>query len=266
MKHVSRRQFLALCALGAAGTALGVEAGSPNARAFTFATINDIHLSDAASTTLLDTAVARINADSRVRFVVVLGDLATIGKMDELNLAKASLSQLKIKYFVVPGNHDVALDPKNPFDNYQEVFNELRWSFEENGWAFIGFNSCELAMSDVTVAPEEVAWLNKRIEAIGPEQPVALFCHHPLNPNTKAYRVKNADEILGLFKGHKLRLVASGHWHGNQVESRDNVLFTTTACCTATRDNFDGTPQKGYRLYHLEGDSISTEFIEVGTP
>ena len=81
------------------------------------------------------------------------------------------------------------------------------------------------------------------------------------------YRVKNADEVQGLFAGHNLKLAAAGHWHGNQEESRDGVLFTTTACCSSTRDNFDGTKPEGYRLLHLSPDgTVQTEFAEVSPP
>jgi hypothetical protein len=106
-------------------------------------------------------------------------------------------------------------------------------------------------------------WLKARIASVADGKPVALFCHHPLNPNARKYRVSNADEIIALFKGKALRLVASGHWHGNQVERANGVLFTTTACCTPTRDNFDDTKEKGYRLFHLAPDSVETEFVVV---
>lgn len=263
MTHPSRRQFLAWCALGAAGTAFGADNGGAGAESFTVAAINDIHITDAASTALLDKAVARINADGRIRFVAALGDMATIGKIEELTLAKASLDRLKPRCFVVPGNHDVAMQPDNPFDNYRSVFGDLHWVHEDGGWTFIGFNSCELAMSDVTVSPEEIAWLKEQAARIEAQRPVAIFCHHPLNPHTRQYRIKNADEVLAVFEGRALKLAAAGHWHGNQVEEQGGVLFTTTACCTATRDNFDGTSEKGYRLFHLTGRTVATEFVPV---
>jgi len=90
-----------------------------------------------------------------------------------------------------------------------------------------------------------------------------LFCHHPLNPHTKAYRIKNADETLGLFADYKLKLIAAGHWHGNQMEQQDAATFTTTACCSSTRGNFDETPEMGYRLFHIQADVVETEFVVV---
>jgi len=259
--RVSRRQFLACCAVGAAGTAFGLE--DSGAEAFTFAAINDMHVTDTASAALLEKAVAHINADARIRFVAALGDMATMGQTEELAAAKTSLDRLKPRYFAVPGNHDVAMQPDNPFGNYRSVLGDPHWVHEDGGWAFIGFNSCELALSDVTVSPEEVAWLKEQAARVDAKRPIAIFCHHPLNPNTRQYRIRNADDILAVFAGRALKLAAAGHWHGNQVEEQEGVLFTTTACCSTTRNNFDGTSEKGYRLFHLTGGTAATEFVPV---
>ena len=128
---------------------------------------------------------------------------------------------------------------------------------------FIGLDSCNAAKSSVTIPDERIAWLKAQLRGIPSTRPIAVLAHHPFNPHTKRYRVKNADDVLALFKGHNLKLVAAGHYHGNQVEERDGVLFTTTACCATTRPNFDRTREKGYRLFHVDGESITSEFTEV---
>lgn len=267
MRKLTRREFIALGSLGVLGASSSAQAilglGKSNKSPFTFVGINDLHVLDARSTGVVNRAMDQINADPRVRFSVVIGDIATDGKLGEINLVKKSLDRLERPYFVVPGNHDVDPRAANIYANYQRVFGPLSWVHEENGWTFIGFDSCEGAKSDVVVRQEQIEWLKDRLRRIKRDRPLALFCHHPFNPHTKQYRVKNADEILALFSEHNLRLFACGHWHGNQVEEQDGVLFTTTACCSATRDNFDNTPEEGYRLFHLEKDTITTEFVEV---
>ncbi len=75
-----------------------------------------------------------------------------------------------------------------------------------------------------------------------------------------------ADRVLALFAGHKLKLVAAGHWHGNQEETREGVLFVTTACCTMTRDNFDKSPDKGFRLFSFKGEAVESRFVPVKVP
>jgi len=152
---------------------------------------------------------------------------------------------------------------KDIFGNYTSVYGPAHWDEGEEGWLFIGLNTCEETKSDVTIPQTELDWLAQTLKKVNRDRPLALFAHHPFNPGTKAYRVINADDVLGLFAEHRLKLVAAGHYHGNQVEEHNGVLFTTTACCSTTRDNFDETPEKGYRLFHVTKDAIETEFVAV---
>ena len=263
---LSRREFIALtAALGLSSCARvkvplisGGEKGP-----FTVAAMNDLHVKDAGSTAVINRAIEKINATPDLRFTVILGDLSTDGKLSELNLAKGSLGRLLKPYSALPGNHDVQANGANIFANFEKVFGQTQWVREDGNWVFVGLNSCEGASSDVTIPDERVAWLKKEIKRVNPKRPIALFAHHPFNPHSKEYRVKNADEVIGLFSGHNLKLVAAGHWHGNQVEEQNGILFTTTACCSSTRPNFDGTQGKGYRLFRFDADRVGTEFVEV---
>ena len=53
---------------------------------------------------------------------------------------------------------------------------------------------------------------------------------------------------------------------GNQEETREGVLFVTTACCTMTRDNFDKSPDKGFRLFSFKGETVESRFVPVKVP
>ena len=263
---ITRRNFIGLGLLGALGAGANAPAGLLGRKRkgpFTFAAINDLHVLDARSTAIVNRAVNQINADAHIEFTAVLGDVATGGELIELNLVKKSLERLERPCYVVPGNHDVEPGAANIYANYEKAFECCNWRYSDNDWAFIGLDSCEGAASDVSVQPNRMQWLYGQLRNVKRTRPIALFAHHPFNPNTKQYRVKNADEVLALFSSHNLKLVACGHWHGNQVERKDGVLFTTTACCSTTRTNFDGTEARGYRLFHLDGGEVTTEFVEV---
>ncbi|MFP4502203.1 MAG: metallophosphoesterase family protein [Candidatus Hydrogenedentota bacterium] len=265
MPRITRRQFIAT-STGALVTAHLAAAGPP-AQTLTFAAVSDTHITGGGSVALLSKAVDHINADTRIRFTAVLGDMATDGKPAELELAEAALAKLRRPWRAVPGNHDVAPGEDDPFGPYKAAFGPLHWVEETGGWTFIGFNSCEMARSNVTVSEAELAWLRAQAAGIAPGRPIALCCHHPMNPNTAKYRIANAEAILDIFDDRNLRLCAAGHWHGNQVETRRDTLFTTSACCATTRDNFDGTAAKGYRLYHAKPDGgLETEFVPVPPP
>ncbi len=266
--NISRRQFIGLMAsMGAASCAKmdleSVKAIVTNDDTFTFAAIGDIHVLDARSTGIVNKAVGMINATEAAQFTLMLGDLATDGRLPEFRLAKNSLDRLARPYFTIPGNHDVDMTLANPLDNFTKSFDWENWDEDRGGWVFLGLDSCNGTASDVTIRPDQVEWLTAQLGKIGGDRPIALLSHHPLNPNTKQYRVKNAEDVLALFKNHNLKLVASGHYHGNQQEERDGILFTTTACCSTTRPNFDGTTSKGYRLFHVDKETITTEYVEV---
>jgi len=255
---ITRRRFIA--ATGAALAGLAAGRGTAQPKPFSFATLNDLHLQTDEGGKALDKVVDALNARNDVDFAVVLGDLTTAARPEEFALAKTGLDRLRQPWHVIPGNHDAT---KEGVSGFEQVFGPANWRRDHAGWVLLGLNSCQGIASDVTLPPDRLDWLRKEVSGIDAATPIALFLHHPLNPNSKAYRVKNAEEVLGLFQGHALRLAAAGHFHGNQEERRDGVLFTTTACCSGTRGNHDKTTEKGYRLFHCNGDQIETEFVVV---
>lgn len=267
--RLSRRQFIGLIGALGAGTARALsprdllKLGWGKDGPLVFATMADLHVLNAKSTAIVNRAVNVINAMDDVRFAVVIGDLATDGRLAELNLAKDCLARLNKPYFVVPGNHDVDPTLTDIYANYARAFDEGEWSRDNHDWAFIGLDSCDGTKSTVAIPETRMAWLEKRLKKISQARPIALFVHHPFNPNTKDFRVTNADGVLGLFANHNLKLVAAGHYHGNQAEERDGVLFTTTACCSSTRGNFDGTEARGFRVFRENNGVLETEFVEV---
>ncbi len=259
--RLTRRQFVGLIAgaglTGVARTAYGAS------DTFTFATIGDIHVLGENSTAIVGHAVDKINANPSVQFAVIVGDLAIAGRGTELDYAHQALKRLAKPWFVLPGNHDVNMTAADIYKEYNDRFGKPDWTNEREGWLFLGIDSCNEDKSDVSIRQDQIEWLKQQLDHDVSKRPIALFCHHPFNPHSKAYRVKNAGEVLSLFKDRSLRLVAAGHFHGNQVEERDGVLFTTTACCSSIRGNHDGSTAKGFRLFHVDNTSIKTEFVEV---
>ncbi len=269
MRVVDRRAFLGMAAgMGLASCArmnpkklIGDDGGTP---ALVIAAIGDSHITDAASASLLNVAVSSINANREVDLSIVLGDMANDGTLNQLTLAKMALDRLEKPYYVLPGNHDLEPGVGKPYANFNAVFNWKNWDHESHGWLLLGIDSNEGDGIDVSILPDQIEWLQSKLGGAG-QRPIALFTHHPFNPNSAQYRVVNADEVLGIFAGHDLRLVAAGHYHGNQVEERDGVTFTTTAACSTQTENFDGTTAKGYRLIRAEAGVVTTEFVELSS-
>ena len=107
--QISRRQFIGLSATGAASSQwlTGLAPIYAKDKSFTFAVVGDLHVTDVRSAAIVHRAVRSINMSDNVEFTIVAGDLATDGRLVELNLAKNALDDLAAPYFTIPGNHDV---------------------------------------------------------------------------------------------------------------------------------------------------------------
>jgi 3',5'-cyclic-AMP phosphodiesterase len=240
---------LAACVAPAAGD------GGAVAASFSFAQAADTHVTDAASVAIVDEAVDRINTDPALAFSLWLGDLTRQADPGEMALAHRALERLEAPWYTVRGNHDLA------GGTFEREFGPLRQTFDHGGWRFILVDSNP---GDATPMSEhDCAFIRHCLARTPADMPLVLCCHHPLMPGTKAYPLAGAEDVIALFACHNLRAVLNGHYHGNQEAVVDGVLYTTTACCSTTRDNFDGATAKGYRVFHCTGDEISTEFVVV---
>ncbi|MCC7491904.1 MAG: metallophosphoesterase [Fimbriimonadaceae bacterium] len=247
---MTRREALGL-ALALAAARRGRSAAAAE---FSFAQASDLHVNDTKSLEIVNDAVDRINADPRVRCSLWLGDLTTNNAGEELLLARAALRRLRQPWYAVRGNHDLGRG------TFEEVIGPLMQRIDLEDWTFL---LCDSNPGDaVPMAAAQVAWLRDQVAAIEPQTPLVLACHHPLL-QSGPYRLAGADEVLGLFARHNLRAVLNAHFHGNVENRRGELLQTTTACLSTTRGNHDGTKVKGYRLWHVSGETIRTEFVPV---
>ena len=75
----------------------------------------------------------------------------------------------------------------------------------------------------------------------------------------------SADELLLRFKEHNLQAVFNGHFHGFTERKLGRVTLTTNKCCSISRENHDGTKEKGYFLCTAKDGKVTREFAEVPT-
>ena len=75
---------------------------------FRFAFLSDTHIGspDGKAEEDLRRSVNDINQRNDVDFVVITGDITELGTNDELPRAKKILDSLKLRYYIIPGNHD----------------------------------------------------------------------------------------------------------------------------------------------------------------
>jgi len=173
---------------------------------------------------------------TRPDLVVNSGDLGWDGPThrDDLEFARMLHAALPVPCRHLPGNHDIGDNPttigplpKQPAteecrQHYLSVIGEDRWRFDEAGWCFIGLNSL-IMNTGIESEAEQFDWLTAELgRANG--KPVALFLQKPLYLNepddteleSSAIRYvpqPRRKQVIEMFDGVDLRLVASGHVH-----------------------------------------------------
>ena len=146
----TRRNFLksagALAAAGCLPVSLVELAFADSRKNFTFAHISDSHIQHIKGTRFVrnwDRGLIRAVAETNMLvpkpdFVVFGGDLAQLGKKEELDHGAEMLAKLKYKVYCVLGEHDYYLDLGK---YWSELYGPHYYSWDHKGVHFITLNS-----------------------------------------------------------------------------------------------------------------------------
>ena len=127
----------------------------------------------------------------------------------------------------------------------------------------MGLDSSEgLSYQNTSVQPATLRWVDDTLPKLDRKQPVILFTHFPLGPDT-TYRPQNADVLIERFQDLNVVAVFNGHFHGFTERKVRDTVFTTNQCCSIARGNHDKTTEKGYFLCRAKDGRIERQFIEV---
>ncbi len=192
----------------------------------------------------------------------MVGDLAEHGTKSELGPMRDVLRSLHRPFHVVIGNHDYLADTdRSTWDN---LFPQaLNYHFEHRGWRFIGLDSSEGTKYERTrIQPATLGWLDDTLQKLDRAAPTVVFTHFPLGVEVPM-RPLNADDLLSRFKEFNLVAVFNGHHHGFTERKSGRTTLTTNRCCAISRDNHDGTKEKGYFFCTAREGAIRRTFIEV---
>lgn len=224
---------------------------------FTFAYISDAHIQQISGAKFvrnwdrgLIRAVAETNLlDPKPDFVMFGGDLAQLGKREELDHGAEILSKLAIKPKMVMGEHDYYLDLGK---YWEEAFGPQWYSFDHKGVHFVVLNSvltydewtndrwptAEQRMAEMAgldnpngspfmVGETQRAWLAKDLEGLSDDTPVVVFSHSPIQKIFKNWNfwTEDAEEVQALLKRFKTATVMYGHVHQIQYNRIGNINF-----------------------------------------
>ncbi|MBM3209274.1 hypothetical protein FJZ40_03210 [Candidatus Shapirobacteria bacterium] len=202
---------------------------------FSFAIISDIH-SDYQS---LQKSLNKIRADG-AEFIIVAGDLTTVGNKKELARVKDILERSGLDYYVIPGNHDL-WSTKSGEDPFREVFGQDYQSFQKGQIKFILVNNGD-GLVGVDEAQEK--WLKRELVDC-PKLYCLVFAHMPLNHSLLAHVMgednsRVASQAARLVKelvGAKVRELFAGHIHYLSSYELDGLKTTTDGAIYTDKGN-----------------------------
>ncbi len=237
--------------------------GVQTAGNFSFVVINDAHFQSPQCPAWFELVAASIHAQPcRPEFCLVVGDLAEHGTPSELGAMREVLQSFAMPCHAVIGNHDYASDSDR--SGWDKSFpNSLNYHFEHRGWQFMGLDSSDgTRYQNTKIQPPTLRWLDENLHRFDPARPTVVFTHFPLGA-TVPMRPVNADDLLDRFRDFNLVAVFNGHFHGFTERRAGRTTLTTNRCCAISRNNHDGSTEKGYFLCTAADGQIHREFIEV---
>jgi hypothetical protein len=265
--RLNRREWIRLGAgaMLALGCWPGCARWANNGRggAFSFVAVNDAHFFSPRCPAWFERVSASIRSQNpRPELCLMVGDLAEHGTQTELGPMRDVLRSLDMEFHAVIGNHDSISDTDR--SAWDQIFpRSLNYHFEHRGWRFIGLDSSEgTKWQNTRIQPGTMNWAGDQLPKLDPAAPTVLFTHFPLGASV-SMRPLNADDLLARFAEFNLVAVFDGHFHGFTERKSGRTTLTTNRCCSISRDNHDGTREKGYFLCTAKDGQVQRHFVEV---
>ena len=161
----------------------------------------------------------------------------------------------------VPGEHDVFTDDGKAYlERYGKGTRGQGWhSFDYKGVHFVGLvNVANLKPGGLGVlGPDQLDWLKKDVEPLGPSTPIVIYAHVPLwtvFPQW-GWGTQDSEHALTLLKKFGSVTVLNGHIHQVLQKTEGNVTFHT-ACSTAFPQPAPGTADSPGPMKNVAADKL----------
>jgi 3',5'-cyclic AMP phosphodiesterase CpdA len=184
-------------------------------------------------------------------FVMFGGDLAQLGKKEELDHGAEMLAKLNYDVKCVMGEHDYYLDLGQ---YWSELYGPHYYSWDHKGVHFVTLNSVltydewtfdrwptpeqrmlEMAGLDnpngspFMVGEEQRKWLAKDLEKVDRDTPIVVFSHSPIQKIYKGWNfwTEDAEEVQKLLSPFSDVNVVYGHVHQVQYNQIGRISFNS---------------------------------------
>jgi len=264
MGTMNRRRFLRTGAgVLAAGSLpfslVKIAFGKTDPENFTFAYVSDSHITQIKGKEFvrnwdrgLIRAVAETNLlDPRPDFIFYGGDIAQLGKPDEIDHGLDILGGLRGDVHYVMGEHDYYLDLG---EHWRKRLGPDHYSFDHKGVHFVVLNSIltyddwtydkwdtpmrrmkEMARLDnpqgspFMVGEKQREWLRQDLAGVSKDTPIVVMSHSPLQKIYKGWNfwTEDAEQVQDLLKPFDKVTVLYGHVHQIQYNQIGNISFNS---------------------------------------
>ncbi len=231
-----------------------------------FIQATDIHLTSDNSQYLKD-FVNDINTKySDIDFIVFTGDNIDKPAEKDLYLFLEIIKQLKVRAYVLPGNHDLYRNQNLTNEKYMKIVKEklgpayhsskANYVFKKGDIIFITMNG----VKEIIPGPNgyykesELLWLDKILTRYSNKK-VVILQHFPLiDTHVKTHSLYKKDRYLEILRKHNnVIAIISGHYHQNREVFCNNIYHIVTP-------NFSNN--RYYKLIEIDNGFVYTHLID----
>ena len=217
-----------------------------------FAQVSDVHFSTFENNTsykflqkspeLLADVVYQINTSGPYDFTIFTGDLVNKPKSSELIKFLSLASKLNCPWYVINGNHDIALDGPLTKEEFRKILNchnkymsnqNLYYAFTpKKGFRMICLDSIidYKLTSNGEIDEQQLKWLKNELDE-HKKDVVVISTHVPIDEPYKSsnHKMLNEDEIKDLLNNYSNPIIVlQGHYHCVRAKQKDNIVYITS--------------------------------------
>lgn len=220
----------------------------------------------------LKSVLEYIVSKEKLDFIVVSGDLSQDCTVESYQHLLNLLNETRIKYYLLPGNHDEVSVLNKVFD-YRWEKGKVDYCFDLDNWFIYFIDTARYPDDSGQLSFEQISKLEAALNQNKTKPTIIFMHHHPIKLNSKWIDKMILKEYEAfnktVEKNPQIKAVLFGHIH-QIFEAMINTTFYASAPATCyqvlsktekfTMDKL--TP--GYRLIELDGDRFSSKVVWVG--
>lgn len=207
-----------------------------------------------------------------LKFIIGLGDYTEVGTVDELKAAKTVFDSSALRYFLIPGDHDL-WDCRNrnlpPIDCFREVFGPTYQSFVFDNFDFLLLNNSDNYTGFDSGQQKWITGELDKAKQVGLKG-IFVFLHeplyHPSSDHVMGWVEKDlklqAGSLIFQLKDAGVKKIFAGdiHFFSEYTEPKTNLSMVTIGAVTIDRN--PQAPRFGVVSVFEDGSS-KVEDVEI---